>query len=183
MALFRADGPAELPRPRSGLTSSRRPTAPGGWGRAGLTAEAWEEPLGSVWGPYAASTTTFDLGLHAVDEVVHHGAEALLRDLYVRLGPGGIGSVGSQAELDAIQAAAWLDVNWRPAGAAGGSSWWSTLATPCPPGRGSGTAARSTATPVLIAIEFRKREPGRRAPARTCTTCGPTPSSPTTARV
>jgi len=42
-------------------------------------------PLGPGWGPYATSTT-FDLGLHVFDEVVHHAAEVgLLRDLYVGL--------------------------------------------------------------------------------------------------
>ena len=52
---------------------------------AGLSAEAWEEPLGPAWGPYATSTT-LDLALHVLDEVVHHAAEVgLLRDLYVRL--------------------------------------------------------------------------------------------------
>jgi hypothetical protein len=51
-------------------------------GLAGLTPSAWAEPLGPSWGPYAESTTV-DLALHVLDEVVHHGAEVgLLRDLY-----------------------------------------------------------------------------------------------------
>jgi hypothetical protein len=51
-------------------------------GMESLSAEAWEEPLGSAWGPYA-DDTTIDLALHVLDELVHHGAEiALLRDLY-----------------------------------------------------------------------------------------------------
>ena len=43
------------------------------------------ELLGPAWGPFAESTW-IDLFVHAVDEVVHHGAEiGLLRDLYPRL--------------------------------------------------------------------------------------------------
>jgi hypothetical protein len=53
--------------------------------RAGLTMLAPTElsaPLGPAWGPYAASSTV-DLALHVLDEVIHHGAEVgLLRDLY-----------------------------------------------------------------------------------------------------
>jgi hypothetical protein len=49
---------------------------------AGLSAEDWEAALGESWGPYADSTT-IDLALHVLDEVIHHAAEvALLRDLY-----------------------------------------------------------------------------------------------------
>jgi hypothetical protein len=51
-------------------------------GLAGLSDDAWEQPLGASWGAYAESTT-LDLALHVLDELVHHGAEiALLRDLY-----------------------------------------------------------------------------------------------------
>jgi DinB superfamily len=53
--------------------------------RAGLTGLApseWSAPLGPSWGPYADSST-IDLALHVLDEVIHHGAEvSLLRDLY-----------------------------------------------------------------------------------------------------
>jgi hypothetical protein len=53
-------------------------------GLAALSDAAWEETLGPRWGPYAESNT-FDLALHLLDELVHHGAEiALLRDLYAR---------------------------------------------------------------------------------------------------
>lgn len=39
-------------------------------------------PLGDSWGPYSRSSI-YDLGIHALREVTHHGAEvALLRDLY-----------------------------------------------------------------------------------------------------
>jgi hypothetical protein len=49
---------------------------------AGLDDTEWEAPLGSDWGPYADSST-FDLALHVLDEVVHHAAEVgLLRDLF-----------------------------------------------------------------------------------------------------
>jgi len=48
-----------------------------GWDEARL-----QEPLGPAWGPFATSTH-LDLALHALREIVHHGAEiALLRDLY-----------------------------------------------------------------------------------------------------
>ena len=51
-------------------------------GLTGLTASEWCAPLGPTWGPYA-DTSTVDLALHVLDEVVHHGAEVgLLRDLY-----------------------------------------------------------------------------------------------------
>jgi hypothetical protein len=51
-------------------------------GLVGLTPSEWSAPLGPAWGPYA-ETNTFDLALHVLDEVVHHGAEVgLLRDLY-----------------------------------------------------------------------------------------------------
>ena len=76
----------ELPRHASELTDFLAQNY-GAWrsGMAGLSAEAWEEPLGPAWGPYATSTT-LDLALHVLDEVVHHAAEVgLLRDLYVRL--------------------------------------------------------------------------------------------------
>lgn len=44
-------------------------------------AEWWAE-LGDTWGPFARHSF-FDLVLHALHEVAHHGAEvALLRDLY-----------------------------------------------------------------------------------------------------
>jgi hypothetical protein len=43
----------------------------------------WWSTLGPGWGPYAESSTA-DLALHVLDEVVHHGAEiGLLRDLYL----------------------------------------------------------------------------------------------------
>jgi hypothetical protein len=42
----------------------------------------WEAPLGPSWGAYA-DDSTFDLALHVLDEVIHHGAEVgVLRDLY-----------------------------------------------------------------------------------------------------
>jgi DinB superfamily len=51
-------------------------------GLAGLSPEEWTSPLGPAWGPYAESSTV-DLALHVLDEVIHHGAEVgLLRDLY-----------------------------------------------------------------------------------------------------
>jgi len=46
--------------------------------------DRWWEPLGPKWGPYADSSSV-DLVLHVLDEVIHHGAEVgLLRDLYLR---------------------------------------------------------------------------------------------------
>jgi DinB superfamily len=51
-------------------------------GVASLDSDQWWMPLGPAWGPYAESTTV-DLALHVLDELVHHGAEVgLLRDLY-----------------------------------------------------------------------------------------------------
>jgi hypothetical protein len=51
-------------------------------GLSRLTSSEWSAPLGSSWGPYADSSTV-DLALHVLDEVIHHGAEVgLLRDLY-----------------------------------------------------------------------------------------------------
>lgn len=51
-------------------------------GLTGLTDSEWTAPLGPTWGPYADSST-IDLALHVLDEVIHHSAEiALLRDLY-----------------------------------------------------------------------------------------------------
>jgi DinB superfamily len=51
-------------------------------GLARLTPSEWSAPLGPAWGPYA-DTSTIDLALHVLDEVIHHGAEVgLLRDLY-----------------------------------------------------------------------------------------------------
>ena len=42
----------------------------------------WWEPIGAQFGPFAQHSTC-DLALHAIGEVIHHGAEiALLRDLY-----------------------------------------------------------------------------------------------------
>jgi len=66
-------------------------------GMASLDGEAWWEPLGPAWGPYAEANNV-DLALHVLDEVVHHGAEVgLLRDLYLRRGElGGAGSIGSR---------------------------------------------------------------------------------------
>ncbi|HEU5384428.1 MAG TPA: DinB family protein [Streptosporangiaceae bacterium] len=55
-------------------------------GMAGLSPDGWAAPLGPSWGPYAESSTV-DLALHVLDEVVHHGAEVgLLRDLYSHRG-------------------------------------------------------------------------------------------------
>jgi hypothetical protein len=49
---------------------------------AGLEDNAWGEPLGASWGQYA-DDDTFNLALHVLDEIIHHGAEVgLLRDLY-----------------------------------------------------------------------------------------------------
>jgi hypothetical protein len=46
-----------------------------------LTPGEWSAPLGPSWGPYADSST-IDLALHVLDEVIHHGAEVgLPRDL------------------------------------------------------------------------------------------------------
>ncbi len=51
-------------------------------GLARFTPGEWSAPLGPSWGPYADSST-IDLALHVLDEVIHHGAEVgLLRDLY-----------------------------------------------------------------------------------------------------
>jgi len=58
----------------------------GRW-RAGLASwevGEWEAPLGPKFGPYAEDNG-YDLALHVLDEVIHHGAEVgLLRDLYLR---------------------------------------------------------------------------------------------------
>jgi DinB superfamily len=44
------------------------------------------QEMGPAWGPYEHEPWSA-LVLHAIDEIVHHGAEiALLRDLYIRLG-------------------------------------------------------------------------------------------------
>ena len=52
-------------------------------GLTGLRPGDWTTPLGPAWGPYAKSST-LDLALHVLDEVIHHGAEiGLLRDLYL----------------------------------------------------------------------------------------------------
>jgi hypothetical protein len=49
-------------------------------GEAGLRTE-----LGPAWGPFAKDSWAA-LVIHAMDEIVHHGAEiGLLRDLYLRL--------------------------------------------------------------------------------------------------
>jgi hypothetical protein len=84
---FGPDGVSEeLPRHASEVADFLAQSY-GAWraGMVALTAEQWDEPLGPGWGPYATSTT-FDLGLHVFDEVVHHAAEVgLLRDLYVGL--------------------------------------------------------------------------------------------------
>ena len=43
---------------------------------------AWTRPIGPAFGPWSASSTT-DLALHVLDELVHHGGEVgVLRDLY-----------------------------------------------------------------------------------------------------
>jgi DinB superfamily len=55
-----------------------------GWRDAiqGLSETEWNEPLGPAWDEYA-NDNTFDLALHVLDEMTHHGAEVgLLRDLY-----------------------------------------------------------------------------------------------------
>lgn len=55
---------------------------------AKLDQDGLERPLGPKFGPYAKDSV-HALVLHAIDEVVHHGAEvALLRDLY-RVSAGG----------------------------------------------------------------------------------------------
>ncbi|MCU1456710.1 MAG: hypothetical protein JWL73_802 [Actinomycetia bacterium] len=52
-------------------------------GLVALSDAEWWLPLGEGWGPYAESSTA-DLALHVLDELVHHGAEiGLLRDLYL----------------------------------------------------------------------------------------------------
>jgi hypothetical protein len=52
-------------------------------GLTGLTPGEWSAPIGPAWGPYA-DTSTVDLALHVLDELIHHGAEVgLLRDLYL----------------------------------------------------------------------------------------------------
>jgi hypothetical protein len=59
-------------------------------GVAGWSDEQLLVPLGPSWGPFA-NHARIDLALHALREVVHHGAEiALLRDLapHLRVGPG-----------------------------------------------------------------------------------------------
>lgn len=56
-----------------------------------ISEERWWRPIGPAFGPYADSTTA-DLALHVMDELIHHAAEVgLLRDLYPyrgQLGPG-----------------------------------------------------------------------------------------------
>ncbi|HEV8063839.1 MAG TPA: DinB family protein [Acidimicrobiales bacterium] len=56
----------------------------GAWrqGMAGLDDDGWDTKLGPKFGPYSEATR-FDLGLHVLDEVVHHAGEVgVLRDLY-----------------------------------------------------------------------------------------------------
>jgi hypothetical protein len=49
-----------------------------------LDEAGWNAPLGPSWGEYE-DDNTFDLALHVLDEVVHHGAEVgLMRDLYLQ---------------------------------------------------------------------------------------------------
>jgi hypothetical protein len=54
--------------------------------RAGIVRlddRGWDSPLPASWGGRWAEMSTFDLALHVLDEVVHHGAEVgVLRDLY-----------------------------------------------------------------------------------------------------
>lgn len=51
-------------------------------GMGDLDDNRWWDPIGADFGPFAQHSTC-DLVLHALGEVVHHGAEiALLRDLY-----------------------------------------------------------------------------------------------------
>jgi hypothetical protein len=51
-------------------------------GMDGLGDDGMWSPLGEQWGPYAPEPWAA-LGVHALDEVAHHGAEiGLLRDLY-----------------------------------------------------------------------------------------------------
>ncbi len=47
-----------------------------------LSQNEWTTPLSAMWHAYA-DDDTFDLALHVLDELVHHGAEGgVLRDLY-----------------------------------------------------------------------------------------------------
>ena len=47
-----------------------------------LREQAWLQPIGAAFGPYAESNTV-DLALHVLDELVHHAAEVgVLRDLW-----------------------------------------------------------------------------------------------------
>jgi hypothetical protein len=51
-------------------------------GLSGIPDQEWFQPLGAAFGPYAESTT-LDLALHVIDELVHHAAEVgVLRDLW-----------------------------------------------------------------------------------------------------
>jgi hypothetical protein len=52
-------------------------------GIASLDDEGWDTPLPMSWGGRWAQMNTFQLALHVLDELVHHGAEiGVLRDLY-----------------------------------------------------------------------------------------------------
>jgi hypothetical protein len=54
------------------------------WSQAitSLSISDWHEPLGPAWDEYA-NDDTFDLALHVLDELCHHGGEVgVLRDLY-----------------------------------------------------------------------------------------------------
>lgn len=56
-------------------------------GAAARSIDEWWQVLGPHWGPFAEHSL-FDLVLHALHEVTHHGAEiALLRDLYATQHP------------------------------------------------------------------------------------------------
>jgi hypothetical protein len=52
------------------------------WNRFRGRLAGLDDPIGPAFGPYATSSTA-DLGLHVLDEFIHHAAEvSLLRDLY-----------------------------------------------------------------------------------------------------
>jgi hypothetical protein len=92
-----APGPMGLDRGMDAITGSLITTFDWRAGLTRLTPSEWSAPLGPAWGPYA-DTSTIDLALHVLDEVIHHGAEVgLLRDLYFHRS-----SLAAEAEAAAV---------------------------------------------------------------------------------
>lgn len=88
LRFFGGEAPEEDPRAWPGAVPEAVATMTEDWSRfrariAGLGDERLMRPMGELGGFYR-DETYLQLGLHALDEVAHHGAElGLLRDLYL----------------------------------------------------------------------------------------------------